>query len=328
MNIDQLPYLMAIATTGSLSAAAKQVGVTQQALSKYLAELESEAGLDLFFRHKRHYLPTPAGHLCIEAAQRILELRQHTVSALANPDHQQTGVLRLGVSPVRGIDLMVQVYPPFDRRYPRMRLEVTEGYGNELRNQLLQNRLDAVLYGHIGEVPPGCQLIFIDSDEMVLAVPSFHPLVRHHTARLDELPFASLRSFRDSLFIQPRPSSNMYEMAQSLFDQERFHPQITVSLPNIKLQLAMVRGGTHVALIPSYFVQPDPDIAYFRLHNSPRMYLVYMTRSGHTLSEAERYLIWLITASKIRDPNTHILWSDALREIRDEFGTADAGGLL
>ncbi len=326
MNIDQLPYITAIAEAGNLSAAAKRVGVSQQALSKYLAELENEAGLELFFRSKRRYLPTPAGKLYIETARQILELRRHTINALANPDHQQTGTLRLGVSPNRGIALMAQVYPLFDRRYPQIHLEVTEGYANELRNQLIQGQLDAVITGHLGTVPAGCQLISVHSEELVLAVPSFHPLVRHTSGRLEDLPYTELSRFQDSLFIQPRPSSNMHQMVQSLFEAEHFHPQVTVSLPNVQLQLAMVRSGTHVALLPSYYVKPDPNIAFFRLYNSPKMTMVYMTRTGHTLPEAERYLVWLMIASKVRETDTDILWSDTLRDICSEFESIDVGG--
>ena len=326
MNIDQLPYIIAIAETGNLSSAAKRVGVSQQALSKYLAELEAEAGLELFFRSKRRYLPTPAGKLYIETARQILELRRHTINALANPEKRQTATLRLGISPNRGIDLISQIYPVFERRYPQTQLEVTEGYANELRDRLIQEQLDAVVTGHLGAVPSGCQIISIQSEELVLAVPSFHPLVKHATARLEELPFTELSRFRDSLFIQPRPTSNMHQMVQSLFDAENFHPQVTVSLPNIQMQLAMIRSGTHAALLPSYYVKPDPNIAFFRLYNSPKMTMVYMTRSGHILSETERYLVWLTISSRVRETDTGILWSDTLRDICSEFGSIDVGG--
>ena len=327
MNIDQLLYMIAIATAGSLSAAAKQVGVTQQALSKYLAEEEAEAGLELFFRSKRKYLPTPAGHQYIEAAQQILELRQHTVNALAAMQGRPPRPLRLGVSPNRGIELLSQIYPIFERRYPQVQLAVTEGYANDLQDQLLQGRLDAVVTGQIGAAP-SCRMLSIHSEELVLAVPSFHPLVKHSTARLEELPFAELQSFEDALFIQPRLSSNMHGLLQSLFDAENFHPRVATSLPNIRMQLAMVRAGTHVALLPSYYVRPDPAVAFFRLHNSPRMTMAYMTRTGHELSEVERYLIWLMIASKLRETDTGILWNDELRASCSEFGSVDMGGFL
>lgn len=45
MNINQLPYILAIASCGTLTGAAAQMNITQQGISKYLAELERETGL-------------------------------------------------------------------------------------------------------------------------------------------------------------------------------------------------------------------------------------------------------------------------------------------
>ena len=90
----------------------------------------------------------------------------------------------------------------------------------------------------------------------------------------------------------------------------------------------MVRAGTHVALLPSYFVRPDPDIAFFRLQDSPRMTMIYMTRRGHVLSEAERYLVWLLISVKLLQDDTGITWNDTVREICREFGSMDMGALI
>ncbi len=327
MNLDQLPYILAIAAEGSLSAASRQLGVTQQALSKYLNELEAETGMELFFRSRRRYLPTPAGRLYLQTAQQILDLKRHTVEALASLDQATPAALRLGVSPNRGIETIAQIYPFFDRRYPYVRLDLSEGYANQLTEHLQQGQLDAVMSTYTGTAPAGCQALPIHTEELVLAVPSFHPLVKHTAARLEELPYAELRDFRDIVFILPRPSSNLHGMVQALFDREDFHPQVASSLPNMRVQLAMVRAGTRAAILSSHYVVPDPEIAFFRLQHSPLHILVYLTRTGHSFSEAERYLIWLLLRLKCEEAPTGIKWSEPLRDLEREFGPA-AGGLI
>ena len=327
MNLDQLPYILAIASAGNLSAASRKLGVTQQALSKYLSELESEIGLELFFRNKRCYLPTPAGHLYLQTAQQILDLRRHTAESLANLNIRTPERFRLGISPNRGVIAMAQIYPAFDRRYPGVSLDLSEGYANQLTEWLQQGQLDAVMSTYTGTSPAGCQVLPIHSEELVLAVPAFHPLVKHNSVRLEELPFAELSDFSDTIFIQPRPSSNLHGLVQTLFDRENFHPQTAAALPNMHLQLAMVRGGTRVAILPSYYVRPDPDIAYFRLHNSPLLTLMFMTRIGYQYPEAVRYLIWLVLSMKYKEYPMGIQWSEPLKEINREFGRVDEGGL-
>lgn len=326
MNLDQLPYIVAIASAGSLSAAAKHLDVTQQALSKYLSELEAETGLELFFRSKRRYLPTPAGRVYIQAAQQILELQRHTRSAVAALNGSGPSQLRLGVSPNRGVALLAELYPLFDQRFPQIELALTEGYANELGAKLRVGALDAMISTHSGAIPPGFQAVSFRADELILAVPAFHPLAGPPVARLEELPFADLHDFWNDIFIQPLPASNQYQLVQELFRAAHFQPQVTATLPNIHLQLAMIRSGARVGLVPSHYLSAGQGIAFFRLHDAPRLILAYMTQAGHTCSEAERFLIWLIT-DFYRQAGDDILWSDPLREICREFGAAEFGGL-
>ena len=326
MNLDQLPYITAIASAGSLSAAAKQLKVTQQALSKYLSELEAETGLELFFRSRRRYLPTPAGLVYIQTAQQILELRRHTRSALAALNDAAPRCLRLGVSPNRGVALLSELYPLFERRFPQVELVLTEGYANELGRGMLHDELDAAITTHSGTVPAGFQAISFRADELILAVPAFHPLAGPPAARLEDLPFADLHDFQNDIFIRPLPSTNQYQLVQELFRISDFQPQMTAVLPNIHLQLSMIRSGARVGLVPSHYLSAGQGIAFFRIHNAPRMILAYLTRTGHALSGAERFLIWLITDYYLQ-AGSDILWSEPLRTICREFGTTEIGGM-
>ena len=327
MNIDQLPYLLAVASEGNPSAAARQLGVSQQAISKYLNELEREVGLELFFRSKRQYLPTPAGQIYLQTARQVLELRRHTFEALERMEAGQPERLRLGVSPNRGIEAMARLYPSFERRYPHMTLDISEGYANQLRELLTSGQLDAVMSTYVGEKPTDCLALPVNSEELVLAVPAFHPLARHKAGTLEELPFAELKDFRDAVFILPRPSSTLHDLVRGLFEREHFQPQVALSLPNIQMQLAMIRSGTRVGVLPAYYVRPDPDIAFFRLYNSPQMTMVYLTPKEHVYSEAERYLIWLLLRMGYQRSALGIQWSDPLREAVREFGPLEGGAL-
>lgn len=60
MNTRQYNYLLTIASCEGLSAAAKKLGVTQAALSKFLAEQERLLGVKLFLRHQKKMYPTVA----------------------------------------------------------------------------------------------------------------------------------------------------------------------------------------------------------------------------------------------------------------------------
>ena len=94
---DQLQYIIAIANTGSLSLAARQIGVSQPALSKYLNKLEQELGLTLFTREKKKLRPTEAGRVYINGACKILSRREEGLYAIrARTQGEKPQVLRKG----------------------------------------------------------------------------------------------------------------------------------------------------------------------------------------------------------------------------------------
>lgn len=323
MNLDQLSYVVAIASTGSLSAASKQLGVSQPALSKYLRELEQKVGMELFFRNKRRYFPTPAGRVYLRTAHHILELRQHTRASVAALGASHSGTLRIGVTPNHGIATMAELYPDFDKRYPQIELDIRESPGGELRQLLRLGELDGIFISIHGAVPEGTQALPFYHEELVLAVPSFRSAAAHHSSVLEELPFADLHDYEDSVFILPGPSIALNSLVQAMFQESDFHPQVTTSAPNILIPVAMIRSGTRVGILPSHYVGPDPEIAFFRLRNSPQITVSYLTSDQHEYTQAERYLIFLFIKHSIRS-NQKLLWSPELRSILWEFDPIEA----
>ena len=63
MQIKNMSYIIALAEAGTLSAAGKQLGISQPTLSVFLSNLEQELGIDLFLRDKKKLIPTPAGRI-------------------------------------------------------------------------------------------------------------------------------------------------------------------------------------------------------------------------------------------------------------------------
>lgn len=324
MNTSHLPYIVAIASAGSLSAASRQLGVSQSTLSKHLKKLEQEVGLELFFHNQKQYVPTPAGRLYIQTAQRILEQLRHAKASIAALDCAEIERLRVGLSPNRGISIMAQVFPDFDNHYPQVRLELYEGYANRLKELLNQRKLDIVLSTHTGTVPSGLDIIPIHAEELVLAVPVYHPAVRHDTFTLDELPYADLNEFRDSVFLLPDSTSTLYALIQFVFAENHFTPQVITTTPNIVMQEALIQNSGRVGFLPAYYIRPNSGIAYFRLRASAQLILVCITRVGHIFTSAERFLLYLVVRRHLHSSDLPILWNDFLQGLLWEFDPIEA----
>ncbi len=324
MNLDHLPYFIAIASTGSLSEASRQLGVSQPTLSCYLKNLESSLGVELFFRNRRKYIPTPAGKLYLKTARDILEVMHHFRSAAQEPEEKTS--LRIGLSPIWGVNTLVEIYPELETHFPHMDFHLQEGYAYQLEEYLRKGSLEAIVTSHSNEPPRGLAHLDFTESEMVLAISAFHPMATHSSVSYQELPIADLNDFRDFVFVMPSPTASMYRLTQKLFAAYDFHPRVTTSSPHVRIMETMVKSGTRVALLPSYCVRPGTDLAFFRVKKAPKIILSYITQPDHEFSEVERFLIYLLLKHE-RDKNYNkILWSDTLRSIVSEFDPVEAAG--
>ncbi|BBA88921.1 LysR family transcriptional regulator [Mycobacterium pseudoshottsii] len=97
---------LAIAQTGSLGAAARELGLTQQAVSKRLAAMEAHTGVTLAVRTTRGSQLTPAGLIVSEWAARLLEVAQEIDAGLGSLRKEGRERIRVAASQTIGEQLM------------------------------------------------------------------------------------------------------------------------------------------------------------------------------------------------------------------------------
>lgn len=143
MDTKQMTYFRAIAETGSISAAAKKLNMTQPPLSAQMKLLEDEIGTVLFLRGPRTIQLTEAGTLLYRRCCSILDLTQNTLRELDDLKRGRTGTLRLGV--VSSVtDLAIRRWiTPYAGRYPDIHFEISEGNTYELIDRLHAHSIDA-----------------------------------------------------------------------------------------------------------------------------------------------------------------------------------------
>src|SRR3954471_9306932 len=125
MDRADLELVVAIARSGSLTAAARQLHIAQPPLSRRLQHLEREWGAELFLRGRHGATPTAVGRALVDGAgaalAAIARAEQHAVDAAAG----RAGRLRVGVTPTLGATLLPEVLASFRRSHPDVRLDLT-----------------------------------------------------------------------------------------------------------------------------------------------------------------------------------------------------------
>lgn len=136
MNSRQLYYFTVIAETGSFTAAAKKLGLSQPPLSKQIMMLEEDLGVRLLTRGARKAELTEAGSYLYSRAKDILSMMDTAADELQNFPSSSKGILKLGTISSSGSFLADSILPGFCRLHPNVRFEISEGNTYELLEKL------------------------------------------------------------------------------------------------------------------------------------------------------------------------------------------------
>ena len=145
MNLKQAQYIKTISQTGSITAAARKLYVSQPSLSQMLRQIEEEIGLQLFDRSVSPFRITYAGEKYIEAADAVIAANLQLESQLREIRNDRSGKLRLGISVTRAMQVIPLVIPAFIEQYPDISLELTECGSAGLEELLVKGEIDLAL---------------------------------------------------------------------------------------------------------------------------------------------------------------------------------------
>ena len=152
LHLHQLRYLATVAEVGTLTEAARQLAVSQPALSQSLTELERRLGVPLFERAGRRRVLTEAGR---EVARYAGEVLGRTGELARWPEHHRAGAggtLRVGMIDAASLYVLPAAIGTFRDRHPDVGLLITVESSEALIERLRRFELDlAVVVGPVGD---------------------------------------------------------------------------------------------------------------------------------------------------------------------------------
>lgn len=148
MERRHLTYFVAAVETGSISAAARRLHLSQPSVSQALQELERELRTPLLVRGRKLTL-TPAGRALLGPARRTLRAFDGVRAAVEDVGRLTTGHLDLAVVPAFAVDPAVRLVSAFRQRYPGVRVRVREAAnGTEGFDSLRRAEAELLLHDH------------------------------------------------------------------------------------------------------------------------------------------------------------------------------------
>ncbi|WP_311257424.1 LysR family transcriptional regulator [Microbacterium sp. WCS2018Hpa-9] len=188
MDLQQLKYVVEVASSSSFTRAAERCFVTQSALSHQIAALERELGQRLFVRSSRSVRTTEAGEAFLAHAKTAVAAADHAREAAAAAAGRVVGTLRLGVIPTVTAVSVPHAIARFREAHPEAGVQLGMGNSDALAAAVRRGELDVAMLGlREGVTPSGVASRELARERLVAVVPSTHRLADRQELVLEDL---------------------------------------------------------------------------------------------------------------------------------------------
>ena len=298
MEIRQLQRFLAVIEHGSLTAAAKQLGLTQQAISTSISKLEKEIDLRLFDRAPGGITkPTAYGRALVRHARSQIAAIARAEQELHAIHDATGGTITIGVGEAFASEIIGSAVTRLHSMRPEIRINLIEGYSELLLERLREGEFDFVA-GGTGGIPPPDDLVhelLYSSDDVVVAR-SGHPLAGRTNLQLSDL--------QDYTWLVPYSRTSDLSVIVDTFVAERLDP------PKRIIGTDAYMAGMHLMLTNDFLFMTTPGLIGKQFGQSSGLLEVLdidrptVRRHAHLLYSAERPM----------SPAASVL----LQEVRDE----------
>lgn len=300
MTLTELRYIVAVAREKHFGRAAQACFVSQPTLSIGIKKIEEELGITIFERGPGEVTLSPVGELVVAQAARTLEEAAAIKTIVEESGDPLAHPLRLGVIYTIGPYLLPHVLPVLHRQAPGLRLLIQESYTANLREQLKQGKLDAVILSLPFE-EPGMVIQPLYDEPFQVAMPAGHPWCAREAIPPEDLgkePVLLLGAgncFRDQV-LQVCPNLQRSESASGM--------QQTLEGSSLETIRYMVASGVGMTIMPGTAagtMRDDNAMLCFRPFTAPhpkrRVALVW--RKSYTRPQAIAVLRQAILAARL-----------------------------
>lgn len=174
MDFKALEYICAISEAKTISQAAKNLFISQPALSQYLSKIEQSLGTPVFVRSGNVMTLTSAGEILVREGRALLMAREEMMAQVTGLSSAGAETLCFGVSPFYSKYYLPLLLPYYRAHFPHIRLKIIEQSSTELEQQVLDGTLD-LCFIPAEPMREGLTYRPIYMEEIMIALPPAHP---------------------------------------------------------------------------------------------------------------------------------------------------------
>ncbi len=251
MEIRQLRAFVAIAESGTFTAGALRVHVTQAAISMQIRQLETEIGAKVFVRAPRHVILTEAGEQLLRRARHILREHDAALDEIAELAGAERGRLRIGSASAMVLtEQLPSILKELRKQHPAADIAVTSGTSEVLVDQILAGEVD-IAFVSLPVDMRGIKTERLSQDQLVAIASPRHKLAKQRTI--------SAYTLAGERLILGERGGNTRRLIDQFFAQAGVTLRVAMELSRQQAIKRMVEEDMGVGIVPLQSVKEEVD---------------------------------------------------------------------
>ncbi|WP_196246233.1 LysR family transcriptional regulator [Lacticaseibacillus zhaodongensis] len=283
METQKLQAFVTVAATRSYTEAAAQLFTTQATVSKQILALEKQLGVKLFSRTHRQVELTPDGMILLPKAQAVVTAANALTAAATRQQHAQHAILRIKTIPSISNYRAFNQIASFHRKYPEVKLQISEGESDALAAALTAGSVDIVFTRLLAGPVRSNETFIGEQDELCVLLPKSNSLARKKSLTVADLHGADLLLLGES--------THLFQPVAQLFARAGVTPHITYKGQRIDLILGMISRGLGVSIMMAKAIDLSdyPSLTTVKLTPTVSSQLAFVRRKGHNSSASDQF---------------------------------------
>lgn len=293
MKIIQLQYFVEVVKTNNISKAAKNLYVSQPAISSAIRELEKEFNTTLFIRYNNQITLTDEGHYLYKLSLDLLEsfdkVRNDMFSYLQKPE-----ILKIGVPPMLGTFVLPPILNEYSKHQPNIEIQLSE-LGSAANKQAIIDRdinLGLTVVSKDEEVSDIITYTKLIDTTLLFTVNKNHPLAKKK--------IISIKDLKGVPIILMKEDCLQSHLVQKEFEKNGITPNIKIRTNQLYTIKELIKNNNLGAFLFNQVLEHDNSIVGIPLKESIDLEIVIASRKdSHLNNIAKDLLNFIINSNKL-----------------------------
>ena len=215
MELHQVRYFLAVASTLNFTRAAEQCNVTQPALTKGVQKLEEALGGQLIHRERQLTQLTDLGKEVLPMLDRTLASAEAVRRRAREFQRKEVAPLKIGLAPFVSASLVLDPIAEIAKFVPGLQVELREGAAEKLVDLLLEGEINAAMVGDVQDIPARIDAWLLFEERYVAVLAPTHHLANRPSIGIDDL--------RETVLLERAGCDVTSKIQRSYFPEEPLH---------------------------------------------------------------------------------------------------------